>query len=107
MLRKSLIAALACAFTLAVSPIPTTSAVSLMGPGTKVQTESVVDLVKGKKKVKKAKKSYKYVKKVKKGKKGKKGKKVASKAGKCGTYMYYNKKAKKCADARAKYLRML
>ena len=88
MLKKSLIAALACSVALAFSPISTASAASLFGPGTKVQTEQLVELVKGKKKAKKAATA-------------KKGKAAKSKPGSCGTFHYYNKKAKKCVDARS------
>ncbi len=95
MLKKSLIAALACSVALAFSPISTVSAASLFGPGTKVQTEQFVDFAQAKKKAKMAPKA-------KKAAKAKKGKAAKSKAGSCGTYSYYSKKAKKCVDARAK-----
>jgi hypothetical protein len=94
-LKKSLIAALACSVALAFSPISTAGAATLFGPGTKVQTEQLVDLANTKKKAKKAPKA-------KKAAKAKKGKAAKSKAGACGTYSYYSKKAKKCVDARAK-----
>lgn len=86
MLKKSLIAALALAFGVAVSPLTMVNATTLLGPGTKAPVESTVELAqkKGKKKAKKA------------------GKKAKSKAGKCGTFMYYSKKQKKCLDAMAK-----
>lgn len=97
MLKKSLIAALACSVALAFSPISTASAASLFGPGTKVQTEQLVDLAQAKKKAKK-----KAAPKAKKAAKAKAGKVAKSKAGSCGTFSYYSKKAKKCVDARAK-----
>jgi len=90
MLKKSLVAVLALAVTLAFSPIVSVNAAPLLGGSTQA-SDSVVELAAAKKKAKKAKKA-------KKGKKKKKGKKA--KAGKCGTNMYYKKG--KCLDARAK-----
>jgi hypothetical protein len=77
MLKKSLVAVLGLAVTLAFSPMPSVNAAPL--PAGKTQaSESLVELAAKKKKAK-AKKS---------------------KAGKCGTFMYYSKK--KCVDARDK-----
>jgi hypothetical protein len=73
-------------------------AATLVGPSSKTETGSSLELTASKGKSAKAtKKSGKKAKK-KKGKKGKKGKGKA-----CGkTYMYWDKKAGKCADARNK-----
>lgn len=92
MLKKSLFAALACSAALVFTSPASVQAAGMLGPGTKVQTESMIDLVHAKKKAKPAKKA----------KKAKKGKAKASKAGSCGTYMYWSSKSRKCMDARAK-----
>jgi hypothetical protein len=91
-IRKALFASLATAVALAFSPASIVSAAPLAGPGSKVQVESSVELVKKHKKAKK-----KPAKKV-----AKKAGKKKSKRGSCGAYMYYSKKAKKCVDARDK-----
>ena len=80
MIKKSLVSALAVAVGLAFAPIGA-SATSMLGTGTKVATEKVVEEAKGKRKAKK-----------------KGGKKAASKAGKCGTFKYWNKKTRKCVS---------
>jgi hypothetical protein len=76
------------------------NAATLIGPSTKTVAGSSVELAAAKSKEKgsaKAKKSSK------KGKKGKKGKGKGKSAQTCGkTYMYWDKKAGKCADARDK-----
>ncbi|MEZ5849244.1 MAG: hypothetical protein R3D68_01170 [Hyphomicrobiaceae bacterium] len=105
MLKKWLLSGIAGAFLMAVTPATPVSAFTLMGPGTKVQTETAVELIGTKKKAKKAVKAKKakakYV-KVAKAKKAKKAKKAAGKSKTCGTYKYWSKKTKKCADARNK-----
>ena len=83
MLKKTLFPALVIGAVLAFSPVSSITATAFKGPATKVQSESLVELAKGKKKAKK-------------------GKKARSKAGKCGAYMYWSKKEKKCLDARNK-----
>ena len=93
MLKKTLLAAIACSAALVFTSVPPVQAAGVLGPGSKVQTESMIDLVHAKKKAKPAKKA-------KKAKKSKKAK--ASKAGSCGTYMYWSSKSRKCMDARAK-----
>ena len=93
--KKALLTVIALAVALAFAPALPLQAASPMGPGTRIHTDSVVDVVadkKGKKPAKKAKK--------KKGKKAKKGKKKAAGYKSCGTYMYYSPKAKKCLDKR-------
>ena len=42
------------------------------------------------------------MKKARKAGKRKRGKRARSRAGSCGTYMYWNKKTRRCADARNK-----
>jgi hypothetical protein len=96
LIRKSLLTALAVAIAVAFSPLPELNAATFVNPGSQPGVDSQTHVVKMKKKAKKAKKA-------KKGKrKGKRGKRARSKAGSCGTYMYWNKKTRKCADARNK-----
>jgi hypothetical protein len=94
-LKKTLFAALACSAALVFTSPASVQAAGMLGPGSKVQTESMIDLVHAKKKAKPAKKAKKAM-------KAKKGKAKASKAGSCGTYMYWSSKSRKCMDARAK-----
>ena len=77
MLRKSLVAVLGLAVTLAFSPIVPVNAAPLLGAKSQV-SDTLVELAKKKRKAK-----------------AKKGK-----AGKCSTFMYYSKG--KCMDARNK-----
>ncbi len=94
-IRKTLITALAAAIAIAFSPLPELNAATFVNPGSQPGVDNQTHVVKMKKK-KKA-----YGKKAKR--KGKKrGKRARSKAGSCGTYMYWNKKTRKCADARNK-----
>lgn len=88
-LRKSLIALLALAIAIALSPFATVQAASPMGPGSQPGTENLTYTVKAKKKAK-AKKGKKA--------KAKKGKKVASKGpGRCGATNYWDSKKRACA----------
>jgi hypothetical protein len=84
-MRKTLIAIVALSVAAAFTP---SFAAGPVGPSSKIETESVAQVVKAKKKAVK--------------KKAKAGKKAKSKPGSCGAYMYYSKKAKKCMDARNK-----
>jgi hypothetical protein len=90
-IRKTFIAVLAMAVATAFSPIPELQAATF-NPGSQVESSSLVQPIKAKKKSSKKKK----------GKKGKKGKKKGKGKGKstCGTFMY--KKGGKCVDARSK-----
>ena len=89
-LRKSLIAALALAIAVALSPFATLQAASPMGPGSQPGTENLTYTVKAKKKAK-AKKPAKKA-------KAKKGKRVASKGpGRCGPTNYWDAKKRACA----------
>lgn len=90
MVKKALLSVIALAVALAFAPALPLQAASPMGPGTRIATDSVVDVVAAKKKGKKP---------AKKKKKAKKGKKK-SKAGHCGTYKYWSAKKKACVDAR-------
>jgi hypothetical protein len=88
-LRKSLIALLALAIAVALSPFATVQAASPMGPGSQPGTENLTYTVKAKKKAK-AKKTKKA--------KAKKGKRVASKGpGRCGPTNYWDAKKRTCA----------
>jgi hypothetical protein len=94
-IRKTLITALAVAIAIAFSPLPELQAATFVNPGSQPGVDNLTQTVKMKKKG--------YKKKAGKKKRGKrKGKRARSKAGKCGTYMYWNKKTRKCADARNK-----
>ena len=95
-IRKTLITALAVAIAVAFSPLPELQAATFVNPGSQPGAGDLTQVVKMKKKVKKMKKARKA------GKRKKRGKRARSKAGHCGTYMYWNKKTRKCADARNK-----
>jgi hypothetical protein len=95
-IRKTLITALAAAIAIAFSPLPELNAATFVNPGSQPGVDNQTHVVKMKKK-KKA-----YGKKAKRKGKKKRGKRARSKAGSCGTYMYWNKKTRKCADARNK-----
>lgn len=84
-MRKTIVAVVALAVAAAFSPA--SFAAGLVGPSSKVESESLAQVAKAKKKswFKKAKKS---------------GKKAKSKKGSCGTFMY--RKGGKCVDARNK-----
>jgi hypothetical protein len=88
--RKTLIAAMAAAIAVALSPLPELSAAPFGSPGSSQQS-SDLQLVQAKKKA-----SKKAATKKKKGKKAAKGTKTAS----CGTFKY--RKGGKCVDARDK-----
>jgi len=92
-LSKTLIAALAAAVAVALSPLPELSAAPFGTPGS-LQSSSGLQQVQAKKKLKKAPKR-------KTGKRRKsKGKKAATAAKSCGTFKY--RKGGKCLDARDK-----
>jgi len=92
-IRKTLIAVLAVAIAIAFAPLSDLQAATLT-PGSGPGVDNPIVKVAAKKKATK--------KKAKKGKK-KSAKKAKSKGpGSCGAYMYYSKKDRKCADARAK-----
>ena len=95
-IRKTLITALAVAIAIAFSPLPELQAATFVNPGSQPGAGDLTHVVKMKKKMKKMKK------KARKAGKRKRGKRARSKAGHCGTYMYWNKKTRKCADARNK-----
>jgi uncharacterized membrane protein (UPF0182 family) len=79
--------------TLAIASIfamTSVQAASFMTPATKTTSDSIIEQVAKKKSAKKP------------AKKAKKKKAAAAKAGKCGTYNYFDKKTKKCVDARGK-----
>ena len=97
MLKKTLLAVIACSAALTFSSIAPTQAAGLLGPGSKVQTESVVELAHAKKKAKAAKKA-----KPAKMAKAKKAKAKKAGPGRCGAYMYWSSKQRKCMDIRAK-----
>ena len=93
-IRKTLVTALALAIAIAFSPLPELQAATFVNPGSQPGAEDMTHAVKMKKKAKK---------KGKKKAKKRRGKRAKSKGpGKCGTYMYWNKKTRKCADARNK-----
>lgn len=83
MSKKLWFAAIGLSAALALTPFVSVPATAFKGQGTAPQVESMVELTKAKKKTAK-----------------KKAKKKKSMAGRCGTYKYWNKKAKKCVDAR-------
>lgn len=85
-MRKTIVAVVALAVAAAFSPA--SFAAGLVGPSSKVETESMAQAVKAKKKVYFKKKTMKV------------GKKAKSKRGTCGAYMY--RKGGKCMDARNK-----
>ena len=94
-IRKTLIAILALAVAIAFSPLSELQAATFANPGSQPGSDNLTQTVKMKKKG--------YKKAGKRKKRGKrKGKRARSKAGHCGTYMYWNKKTRKCADARNK-----
>jgi hypothetical protein len=89
-ISKTFVAILALAVAIAFSPLSELQAAT-MSPGANPGVDNMVVQVAKKKAAKK------------KAKKKKSAKKAKSKGpGRCGAYMYWNKKAKKCADARAK-----
>jgi hypothetical protein len=85
-LKKTSLAVLALSAALVFSLPPVLQAATRLGPGAKVQTGNMIQPVQAKKEAKKAVKKAA----VRKG------------PGMCGTNMYWDKKTKKCADARAK-----
>jgi hypothetical protein len=89
-IRKTLIAVLALAVAIALSPIQGVQAASSFGPGSQLGTENLTYTVKAKAKAKgkaKAKPKAKA-----------KGKKAKSKGpGRCGTGMYWDRKKRSCA----------
>jgi hypothetical protein len=94
-ISKTFIAVLALAIAIAFSPLSELQAAT-MSPGSNPGLDNAVVKVAKKKAAKKTAK--------KTAKKGKKSAKVAKSKGPgaCGAYMYYSKKDRKCADARAK-----
>jgi hypothetical protein len=97
-IRKTLITALAVAIAIAFSPLPDVQAATFVNPGSQPGADNQTHAVKL---FKKKKKMMMKMKRKGKGKR-KRGKRARSKAGHCGTYMYWNKKTRKCADARNK-----
>ena len=89
-MRKIVFAVIALAVAIAFSPISELQAAGVVGPGSKVETESVAQVAK-------AKRKWVFAKRAKAGKRAK-----SKRAGSCGTYMYYSKKARRCVDARNK-----
>jgi hypothetical protein len=88
-IRKTLIAVLALAVAIALSPIQGVQAASSFGPGSQLGTENLTYTVKAnaKGKAKAAKPKAKA-----------KGKKAKSKGpGRCGTGMYWDRKKRACA----------
>jgi uncharacterized low-complexity protein len=95
-IRKTLIALLAVAIAIALSPVQELQAASLLSPGSQPAADNVTYTVQAKKAAKKS---------AKKGKAKAKGKKAKSKSkkkgpGRCGTGMYWKKG--KCEDASKK-----
>lgn len=86
-MRKTIVAVVALAVAAAFSPA--SFAAGLVGPSSKIETQSMAEAVKAKKKTYFKKKASKKV-----------GKKAKSKKGSCGTFMY--RKGGKCVDARNK-----
>jgi len=97
--KKSSLALLALAAALAFSSPSVLQATTLLGPGTKVQPGTMIEPIQ-------AKKAPKPDVEDPDGKPAKKAEKKAVKKaagpGRCGAFMYWDKKAKKCADARIK-----
>jgi hypothetical protein len=88
-IRKTLIAVLALAVAIALSPIQGVQAASSFGPGSQLGTENLTYTVKAKAKGKA---------KAAKPKAKAKGKKAKSKGpGRCGTGMYWDRKKRACA----------
>jgi hypothetical protein len=98
-IKKTLIAMLALAVAIALSPLPELQAATFVNPGTKIDSNSLIEHAQAKMTKKKAKKAKKGKKKAKRKRRGKKAK---SRPGRCGAYMYWSRKQRKCVDARAK-----
>jgi hypothetical protein len=92
-LRNTSLSLLALAAALAFCAAPALQAAPLPGPGTKVQPDKMIEQAQAKEKAtkKKAMRDGPAP-----------AKKAAAKAGRCGTYMYWDRKAKGCVDARNK-----
>ncbi|MGH6814893.1 MAG: hypothetical protein ACREC6_04255 [Hyphomicrobiaceae bacterium] len=91
-IQKALYGTLALTVMLAFSPLPSAQAASLIGPGTKVEADTNIDLV--------AKKGGKKKKVKKKAKAKAKADNGDGEAGDCGVYFYLEEKTGKCTDAR-------
>ena len=93
MMRKTSLSLLALAAALAIWASPALQAAPLLGPGMKVQPDKMIEQAQAKEKAtkKKAMRDGPAP-----------AKKAAAKAGRCGTYMYWDRKAKGCVDARNK-----
>jgi hypothetical protein len=92
-IRKTLIAVLALAVAIALSPIQGVQAASSFGPGSQLGTENLTYTVKAKAKAKGKAKMAKPKAKAKA-----KGKRAKSKGpGRCGTGMYWDRKKRSCA----------
>jgi hypothetical protein len=92
-IRKTLIAVLALAVAIALSPIQGVQAASSFGPGSQHGTENLTYTVKAKAKAKGKAKMAKPKAKAKA-----KGKRAKSKGpGRCGTGMYWDRKKRSCA----------
>jgi hypothetical protein len=102
-LRNTSLSLLALAAALAFSSSPALHAAPLLGPSTQVQTDAMIQQIQAKaddpedadgpaKKKATKKKATRDA--------PARAKKAAAKPGRCGTYMYWDRKAKRCADAR-------
>jgi hypothetical protein len=107
-LRNTSLSLLALAAALAFSSSPALQAAPLLGPGPKAQTDTMIQQIQAKGDDPEdpdgpaAKKPAKKKAAEKKAKRDAPAKKAAVKSGRCGTYMYWDRKAKRCADARDK-----
>jgi hypothetical protein len=112
-LRKTSLSLLALAAALAFWSSPALQAAPLLGPGTKVQPDKMIEQAQATTagKADDPEDANGAAAPAKKGAKAKKkakqdgpapAKKAAAKAGRCGTYMYWDRKAKACTDARDK-----
>jgi hypothetical protein len=106
--RNTSLSLLALAGALALSSSLALQAAPRLGPGTTVQTDTIIQQIQARAddpedpNGRPAKKGAKKKGAEKKAKQDGPAKKAAAKAGRCGTYMYWDKKAKRCADARNK-----
>jgi hypothetical protein len=103
-LRNTSLSLLALAAALAFASSPAVQAAPQLGAGTKVQAHTLIQQVQAKADDPEDPNGASAKKKAdkKKAKPDAPAKKAAAKAGRCGTYMYWDRKAKRCADARDK-----
>jgi hypothetical protein len=103
-LRNTSLSLLALAAALAFSSSPAVHAAPLLGPSTQVQTDTMIQQIQAKADDPEDANGPPAKKKATKKKATRdapaRAKKAAAKAGRCGTYMYWDRKAKRCADAR-------